>query len=299
MAGGRERLLRRRAQTLLDERRHGRLAQRPGTDAGGGGIAGDLRQQRGVGAGLGLAQARQQQDRLALQPPRQVGEEQQRRPVAPVQVVDGQQQRPLLGEPEHEPEQPVQRRERGSRPVLGADVRLAEDRRRRRRRAQRAAPALRSGAASSASNSCRTTPKANSPSSSPPRADSTRIELSARRRASASSRLLPMPAGPSTTTRRPSPPAARSICASSSSSSRRRSSSSLTRPCYARERAARQAARGRRAPGLKSWGARLGVALDVRGAARAEAGPPANDAGGTHAQAHLMESPSRRRCASR
>ncbi len=79
----------------------------------------------GIGPRLRRAQRRGDQHRRAVEPPREVGEEAQRRPVRPVEVVDGQQQRLLRGEVEREPVERVQRRERGRALLVG---RLLEQR---------------------------------------------------------------------------------------------------------------------------------------------------------------------------
>ena len=75
-------------------------------------VAGDLRDEHRVGAGLGRARRDREQHRQALEPVREVGEEAQRRAVAPVQVVDGEHQRPVGGEVEQQPVEAVERGER-------------------------------------------------------------------------------------------------------------------------------------------------------------------------------------------
>ena len=159
---------------------------------------------------------------LALEPPHEVGEEAQRRPVAPVQVVDLEQQRALGREVERQPVEAVQRGEGG---VAGGAP--SRRRRRRPRAAGAAAPASARGLAQRrASNSWRTTPKANSRSSSPrARVEHARAAARGARAHSASSRDLPIPAGPSISASRPLPPAAPATSSSSAATSRSRSSS--------------------------------------------------------------------------
>ena len=167
-----------------------------------GGIVGDLRQQRGVGRRVAGAHARRDEHRLALEPSHEVGEEAQRRPVAPLQVVDLEQERALRGEVERQPVEAVQRGEGGVAPGRHAVVRRGEHDARRRRRA----PVSTVGSTTTVSNSWRTTPNGKSRSSSPARALSTVApSVAARRRNSTSRRDLPIPGGPSISTARPSP----------------------------------------------------------------------------------------------
>ena len=91
-----------------DERADRLLRERAGAHVGGGGIVGDLGQQRGVGGRVAGAHGRGDEHRLALQAAHEVGEEAQARAVAPVQVVDLEQQRVLGGEVERQPVQAVQ-----------------------------------------------------------------------------------------------------------------------------------------------------------------------------------------------
>ena len=104
------------AEPFRHELADGVLAQRAGPDVRGGRIVGDLGQQRGVGRRVAGADAGGDQHRLALEPADQVGEKPQRRAVAPLEVVDLEQQRALGGEVER---QPVQAVERGERRVAG------------------------------------------------------------------------------------------------------------------------------------------------------------------------------------
>jgi hypothetical protein len=112
VAGGAEQRVRGGAEPVAHEHGDGVRAQWAGADRQGRRVLRQLGDQAGVGARLGGAERGGEQDRQALQPPREVREEAQRRAVAPVQVVDGQQQRPLGGDVRGEPVEPVQRRER-------------------------------------------------------------------------------------------------------------------------------------------------------------------------------------------
>ena len=89
----------------------------------------DLRDQRGIRARVGAAERGAHQRGHVLEPAREVGEEAQRRPVAPVQVVHRQQHRPVRGHVRGQPVEAVERREGGvgDHPV-GARVRGLEDR---------------------------------------------------------------------------------------------------------------------------------------------------------------------------
>jgi hypothetical protein len=87
----------------------------------------DLGEQPRVRPRLGRSQRRGHQHGRAVEPARQVGEEAQRRPVRPVQVVDREQQRLLGRDVEREPVEPVQRRERGGALLVGRE-RLLEQR---------------------------------------------------------------------------------------------------------------------------------------------------------------------------
>jgi hypothetical protein len=95
---------------LAERRRPHGLAQR---------VAGDLRDQRRVGPRLGGAQGRRHQHRRTLQPAHQVGHEAQRRPVAPLQVVEREQHGALLDQIQHRPVEAVQHGERALRGAAG------------------------------------------------------------------------------------------------------------------------------------------------------------------------------------
>ena len=96
----------------------------------------DLSDQRGIGARVRAPQRRADQRGHVLEPPDEVGEEAQRGAVAPVQVVHGQQERPVGRHVRCQPVETVQRREgriRGQ--PVALRVRGLEDRACRRRRA--------------------------------------------------------------------------------------------------------------------------------------------------------------------
>jgi hypothetical protein len=86
--------------------------QRAGPDHRGGRVEQDLGEQVVVLVPLAGTQCGEQQQRQPVQPAGQVDDEPQRGGVAPLQVVDGQHQRPLGGEPGGQPVEPVQHRER-------------------------------------------------------------------------------------------------------------------------------------------------------------------------------------------
>jgi hypothetical protein len=93
-----------------DARRQGAdrwLAERPQLGARHGTVGPQGRQQTGPGAALGQAHRAEDRDRQAVQPPREIDQEALRRPVRPMQVVDHQRQRPLLGEVRQQPVQTV------------------------------------------------------------------------------------------------------------------------------------------------------------------------------------------------
>ena len=71
----------------------------------------DARDQRRVDARLGRALPGQQADPGAVEPVRQVGEEAERRPIAPLEVVDDEQHRLVAGDVEGHPEEAVEDRE--------------------------------------------------------------------------------------------------------------------------------------------------------------------------------------------
>ena len=92
----------------------------------------DLGEQRGVRPGLAAAQRRGDEQRGAVEPAGEVGEEAQGGAVAPVQVVDGEQERALGGEVEREPVEAVQDGELGA--LLPVGLRSAGEHGRRGRR---------------------------------------------------------------------------------------------------------------------------------------------------------------------
>jgi hypothetical protein len=114
-----------RAEPVADERRHPGEGEGLRRDVEGGGVVEHVGQERRVRSGLARAHRGDEQDRQPLEPAGEVGEEAQRRAVAPVQVVDGEQQRALPGEVGRQPEEPVQRGERGD--ALAVAPRRAEN----------------------------------------------------------------------------------------------------------------------------------------------------------------------------
>ena len=98
-------------EALAHEISHPGLRERTGPQPLRGGIARDLAEQRGVGPGLARAQRGRQEDRRPLEPAGEIGEEAQRGTVAPLEVVHREEERPLGGEVEGEPVEPVQRGE--------------------------------------------------------------------------------------------------------------------------------------------------------------------------------------------
>ena len=166
----------------------------------------------------------------AVEPPGEVGEEAQRRPVAPVQVVDGEQQRPFRGEVEREPVEAVQGGERRGGLAVARALDREQRRGARRGAGERALPVRRPRRPRRAGARRRSRTRARAPTE---RAASTRSRPSARSRSPASRPDLPIPAGPSIRTKRPCPPAAAATTSSSAASSASRSRS-VTRRLPAR-----------------------------------------------------------------
>jgi hypothetical protein len=108
------------AQAPAHELADGYLAQRPRVQRHRERVAEQFDEERRVDAGLVRAQARGCEHRQAFEPAHEEGEEAQRRPVAPVQVVDREQQRLLGAQVDGEPVEAVQHRERAV--GLGAGV---------------------------------------------------------------------------------------------------------------------------------------------------------------------------------
>jgi hypothetical protein len=90
---------------------HRVAAERPRAQRACSRVVRDLGQQGRIDAALAAAQRGGGQHGDAVEAPCEVGEEAQRRPVAPVQIVDRQQERPGGGQVEREPVEPVQRGE--------------------------------------------------------------------------------------------------------------------------------------------------------------------------------------------
>ena len=87
----------------------------PGRTERVAGSCADLGDQRGVRAGVGAPQRRADQDGHVLEPPDEVGEEAERWTVAPVQVVDRQEERPIRRGVGREPVEAVEGGEDGVR----------------------------------------------------------------------------------------------------------------------------------------------------------------------------------------
>jgi hypothetical protein len=102
-----------------------RVAQRPQRQAGA--IVGELLPERAGRLRIGHAAGSDEHDRQAVEAPRQVAEEAQRRRVGPVGVVDGEHQGTAVGEVDGQPVEPVERSEGGVAPLrLERRAHLAE-----------------------------------------------------------------------------------------------------------------------------------------------------------------------------
>ena len=80
-------------------------------------VVNELRDERGIDAGLRRAQARGEKNRHALCAPERIGEEPQRRAIDPVEVIHGENERLTLRQVEREPVQAVQSREARVAPI--------------------------------------------------------------------------------------------------------------------------------------------------------------------------------------
>jgi hypothetical protein len=107
------------AEPVVDEVRDRRFAERGRPHRLGQRVGGDLGEQLRVRARVGRAHARRDEHRRAFEPGGEIRDEAQRRPVAPLQVVDRDQHRPLVGQVERGPVQAVQDRERALGVALG------------------------------------------------------------------------------------------------------------------------------------------------------------------------------------
>ena len=147
MAGGDEAGVSGLAEARADELGHRPLGQRARLERHGDRLGRQLAQERGVDTGLRRAQAAGDEHRQALEAARKVGEESQRGVVAPVQVVDRKDERPLGARVDGQPVQAVEHGERGVAAVGAAGrVRGPEHGLRRRRgSAQQLAVGLRHG----------------------------------------------------------------------------------------------------------------------------------------------------------
>ena len=84
-----------RAQAVPHDFFHRRRRERPGREHLRVRLAGQLLQDCRIGLRLRRPHARHERDGQVLEPPRQVGEEPQRGPVAPMEVVHREHQRAL------------------------------------------------------------------------------------------------------------------------------------------------------------------------------------------------------------
>ena len=87
-------------------------AERPRTHRDGQRVARDLAQERRLPLEPGRSQATDHQDGQSLQPAPEVARNRSDGAIAPVQVVDGEQQRPVLAQVQRQPVETVQGRER-------------------------------------------------------------------------------------------------------------------------------------------------------------------------------------------
>ena len=111
-AGRGERRLRLPAEAVRDQPGHGRLAQGPRHDAERVRVRRELGDEHGIDAGLAAAQAQREHDPRPRQPAGDEREVAERRRVAPVEVVDDEQQPAVFGEVRGQPVEPVERGER-------------------------------------------------------------------------------------------------------------------------------------------------------------------------------------------
>ena len=94
------------AEPRADQLGHARVAQRLRPERDGRRIVRDLLDQPRVGVGLAHPRGRRDEHAQPLEPALEERQEPQRGRVAPVQVVDGEHQRPVRGDVRGEPEQP-------------------------------------------------------------------------------------------------------------------------------------------------------------------------------------------------
>ena len=126
VAGRAERVFCHCCEVRAQELRHRVRAQRRRPDDGGERISHDLGQKRGILTRLALPDARDDHELELFDPRHQVGEPAQRRQVAPVQVVDHEQEGLLGGDVHGQPVEPVKHPERNLRRRAGELTRLEQ-----------------------------------------------------------------------------------------------------------------------------------------------------------------------------
>ncbi|MBP2368523.1 hypothetical protein JOF36_004219 [Pseudonocardia parietis] len=100
------------AETAGEELGRRALTERPRPYRDGAGVAGELAEHGGVHRAVRRPQSGGEEHGQPVEAAREVGEEPQRRAVAPVQVVHDDRERTVRGEVDGQPVQAVQRRER-------------------------------------------------------------------------------------------------------------------------------------------------------------------------------------------
>jgi hypothetical protein len=111
LAGSAERILGIRRERLAYQPGRGVGTQGSGPDHGCERVGDDLANQRLVLARIRLSQANDQRHVEPLHPRQQVREPAQRRQIAPLQVIDCEQQRPAAGDVRRKPVETVQCRQ--------------------------------------------------------------------------------------------------------------------------------------------------------------------------------------------
>ena len=134
VAGGAERIVGGGREGLSQERGGGLDAQRRGPDHGRERVRDDLVEQPGIFTRLARPEPDDDRKGKTLDARQQIGQPAHRRKIAPVQVVDREQQRPLSGEVRRQPVEPMQRRQRCVGPGLGLELLGVEERFRQCRR---------------------------------------------------------------------------------------------------------------------------------------------------------------------
>jgi len=135
LAGGAEGILSLGREALAQKPDNRRGAQRSRADACGERIGDDLPDQARIRSRFRRPEADDDQKAEPLHPRQQIGQPAQRGQIAPVQVVDRQQERPARGEVRRQPIQTMQRRQRRVPSRLDRDLGGLKERRRQRSRA--------------------------------------------------------------------------------------------------------------------------------------------------------------------